>query len=209
MGKCSVLVLTIGMAAAGCVPANAAPILAAQFTSSQASVANSTNASFGFSFTATSAIIIDALAYHTPGAGGGAVRLYNSAGTTLASALVLQSDPTATTGGYTYNVAGITPLTLTAGSTYYIAADVPQNSPIILFAAVGLTTVPGVSYGAGVAQAGFGNPLSDVLNQPNSYFTANFEVASATPEPASFGLIGLAGSALLLYRRRQTRYPAR
>ena len=204
MNKVSVLTLTLGMAAAGCVPANAAPILAAQFTSSQQSVANGTNASFGFSFTATSAVIIDALAYHTPGTGGGAVRLYNSAGTTLASALVLQSDPTATTGGYTYNMAAITPLALTAGSTYFIAADVPASTSIVLFAAVGLTTAPGISFGAGVAQAGFGNPLSDVLNQPNSYFTANFEVASATPEPASFGLLGIAGTALLFCRGRQT-----
>ena len=205
MCKFSVLALALGMAAVGSLPANAAPILAAQFTTSQQSVANGVNASFGFSFTTTSAIIIDALAYHTPGAGGGAVRLYNSAGTTLASALVFQSDPTATTGGYTYNVAGITPLALAAGSTYYIAADVPQSTPIVLFAAVGLTTAPGISYGAGVAQAGFGNPLSDVLNQPNSYFTANFEVASSAPEPASFGLIGLAGPVLLLYRRRRMR----
>src|SRR3954467_525899 len=126
MLKFPVLAVALGMAGVGCLPANAAPILAAQFTSSQASVAH-IDATFGFSFTTTSAIIIDALAYHTPGAGGGAVRLYNSAGTTLASALVLPSGPTATTGGYTYNLAPISLLTLAAGSTYFVAADVPSN----------------------------------------------------------------------------------
>jgi len=95
--------------------------LAIQFSSAQQTHGGGP-ASAGFSFTTTQAVSVASLDYISPGLGaGGAVRLYDPSGTTLASATVLGTDPTESTGGFTHEVHALaTPLALAASTTYFI-----------------------------------------------------------------------------------------
>jgi hypothetical protein len=181
--------------------------LAVQFSGADASGSGSP-ASIGFSFTTNSAVDVTALDFLTPGALGGDVRLYNAAGTTLASATVLATDPTESTGGFTYNVHAIAPLELAANTTYYVAGDIPAETENVPVRATGLTTAPAITYGAGVLQfPAFGNPTTDqdgaVFNP--AYFTVNFDLspALATPEPATIVPASIAGLIGLGYARRR------
>jgi hypothetical protein len=186
--------------------------LALTFTRASSST-NSFNDTFGFSFTTTSAVTVAALDYILPGANGGDVRLYNAAGTTLASATVLSTDPTESTGGFTYNVHTLSlPLALDAKTTYYVAGDLTGGHDNIPIFAQGVTTVTGISYGGGVLQIGsFGNPTTDanVGSLNPAYFTVNFDLGTSvvsTPEPSTIALaISAIPVGLAVWARRRKR----
>ena len=209
MRRCGLAVAALGLMAGGAGRAEAA--LALQFTSALPASNSGTNVTAGFSFTTGAAVTVASLDYILPGASGGAVRLYNAAGTTLASAKVLSTDPTESTGGFTYNVHTLAvPLALAANTTYYVAGDLPGGHNNIPIFATGVTTVPGITYGAGVIQyPSFGNPTTDqdggVFNP--AYFSVNFDLgtAAAAPEPSTLVPASIAGLIGLGYARRRRR----
>ena len=116
------------------------------------------------------------------------VRIYDGSGNVLASTTVLTTDPIVGSSQLFYSQA-ITPVTLSANTTYYIAEDGAQNA---YYGASGKTTDPSISYGTGVSATSAGaTPTSDAIGLgTNSYFGPNFEVASV-PEPSSMILLGL------------------
>lgn len=184
--------------------------LALTFTSAT-STGNIGDLTVGFSFTTTLAVNVAALDYILPGANGGNVRLYNAAGTTLASATVLATDPTESTGGFSYSVHALSsPLALAANTTYYVAGDIPDNHNNIPILATGVTTVPGITYGGGVLSSS-GNPTTDAFGgglNP-AYFSVNFDLGpavTAAPEPSTIALALSAvpvGIGVWLRRRRR------
>jgi hypothetical protein len=118
--------------------------------------------SVGWSFTTNQAITVYALDVFDPSLLGTSVRLYNSSGTTLASASLSYADPTEGSP-FPFYYSPITPVTLAAGQTYYVAQDSNGADPALLnIFAGGLTTDPAITYGAGVLGHGLGqNPTSD------------------------------------------------
>ena len=183
--------LMIGLLTAG--QAEAAMVV--QFSS--ANLGEFGSGTLGFSFTTSSAVTLADLDYLGPGASGGAVRLYNAAGTTLASATVLATDPTESTGGFTYNVHALAaPLVLAADRTYFVAGDLGGTLPPV--DVQGLTVAGGITYNGGVFSTTVGtNPTTDTLGgifNP-AYFLVDFDLAptAAVPEPSSLALCGIAG----------------
>ena len=177
--------------------------LALEFTpGSTASIG--ANASVGWSFTTKTAISITALDAFNVAAAGSPVRLYNSGGSTLASATVLNTDPTvgAPTSFFSH---AISPVPLAAG-TYFIAEDIVSSIPFQASAS-GLTTDAAITYGAGVSAVGFGlKPTTDFFGSPLNpgYFGPNFNFV-AVPEPSSLILCGL-GLVGLVYVARRKQY---
>jgi hypothetical protein len=173
--------------------------------------------SMGFAFTTNESIVIDALAdVLVPSQrSSGQVRLYDGTQTVLAETTVTTSDPHpysvpyGTTGeSLSLYVAAITPITLTANTTYYIAADVPSDFAFIS-ALVGITTDPTITYDHGVSVLGTGNnPLTDSGGPPPGYLGPDFIIAgAAVPEPSSLVLasIAVAGVTISQARRRKPR----
>lgn len=109
------LFLVLGSA----LPARAGYVSAVNFTNGTIEPTG-TYVSAGFSFTTNQTVTIDALADFSPLATGSDVRLDNSAGTTLATATVLSSDPS----DGTFEFHSITPIILSSRTTCYIAADI-------------------------------------------------------------------------------------
>jgi PEP-CTERM motif len=180
-------------------PANAGFVSAVTFTGGTISPTGAL-VSAGFSFKTNQSVTIDALADFSPLSTGSNVRLYNGQGTVLASATIFSSDPT----DGTFYFHAITPITLSASSTYYIAADVVTGQ-LAEYSVTGLTTNPGISFGAAVETDGLGNnPTSDLQGGAFNpgYFGPSFEIrASAVPEPSGFALLGIGIIALLKYGR--------
>jgi hypothetical protein len=180
-----------------------AGVLALEFASGGLSSIGG-NASVGWSFTTNTAISITALdAWNVAGAAGSPVRLYNSGGTTLASATVLNTDPAigAPTSFFSH---AINPVPLAAG-TYYIAEDIVISTPFQASVS-GLTTNPAITYGAGVSAVGFGlKPTTDFFATPQNpgYFGPNFNFVTV-PEPSTIalGIAGLAGFSLVAVRKK-------
>ncbi|HEY1686685.1 MAG TPA: DUF4082 domain-containing protein [Tepidisphaeraceae bacterium] len=79
----------------------------------------------GWSFTTNQPITIDALDVYSDNMinVAGEVRLYNSVGTTLASAIVTTSDPSEGSP-FTFYSHPITPVNLAADQTYFVAEDI-------------------------------------------------------------------------------------
>lgn len=162
----------------------------------------------GFSFTTTSALEVTSLAYFFPQGAGGAVRIFDQTGMTLASTVVLATDPTVATGNVTYNVRALNaPLSLAANALYYIVGDVPRSLTLSVLprSASGVTIAPGVTYGSAVAGIGYGNPTTDFSfgNLNPGAFNVNFEATPviAVPEASPWivwtvgGLIGVIATA--------------
>lgn len=185
----------------GMAPAFASPVF--QFTSTQTSL-TSIDASFGYSFTVSTPQTVTALDVFGASAQGNTVRIYNQSGT-IVSAVVSSADPTVTVGASVFFMQAITPTLLEAG-IYFIVADIPAFDPIINFNAVNLaSTVPGITFGAGVSQGGFGNPTTNVVSADGatSFLTPNFEVA--VPEPVSLAMLGMGVAGIAATRRRRAR----
>jgi hypothetical protein len=206
-----VLTALVGLLAAA--PANAGPILGTLTPSPGPGnvILNETGdtISLGWSFTTgPSAVRVSALdAFFLNGQTSAGVRLYDASAATLASATVTTSDPTET-NGLTWNSHLITPITLSANTTYYIAEDIALHSEAYI-----QTTTPtmglGMTYGGGVSAFLSTNPTSDQLfsgaYEP-SFFGPNFDataVATAAPEPASLTLLGLGVAGLAGYGWRR------
>jgi hypothetical protein len=168
----------------------------------------------GWSFTtgssAVSVTALDAFLLLGTGQPAAQVRLYNGSGTTLASATVSVLDTTET-NGLTWYTQAITPVTLAANTTYYLAQDMDASSPFRGFTSTPTMTL-GMTYVGGVSAGAFGvNPTLDEFSggaENPSYFGPNFDavaVTSSTPEPSSLALIGAAAASFAGYfgfRRR-------
>ena len=186
---------TVVLSLCSTTPATAGYVSAVNFTGGTISPTGAL-VSAGFSFTTNQSVTIDALADFHALATGSNVRLYNSQGTVLASATVFSTDPT----DGPFNFHGITPVTLAASTTYYIAADTVIGQ-LGEYSVTGLTTNLAISFGVGVEAFGLGNkPTSDIQGGANNpgYFGPSFEI-SAVPEPSGFALLGIGTIALLKY----------
>jgi hypothetical protein len=120
------------------------------------------DASAGSSFSTNDPVSVTALDAFDPTGSDGQVRLYNGVGTVLASATVTTSDPQEGWPIPFYSQP-ITPVSLAAGETYYIAEDFAPSTTAYLLAS-GLTTDPEITYGGAVLALGQGqNPTTGFL----------------------------------------------
>jgi hypothetical protein len=181
------------------------PVL--EFSNSSTLDTFSPDASVGWSFTTNQAITVTALDVFDP-SGTGNVRLYNAAGTTLASVTLTAADAQEGTPTLFFTRA-ITPITLLAYTTYYIAQDeVESTTSLFHNINVGdLLVNPLITYGAEVAALGLGqNPTADVAagSFNSAFFGPNFDAQPAqVPEPASLALVGMGIAGLAILRRRK------
>mgnify|MGYP000741466425 CR=1 FL=1 len=184
--------------------AQAAPILSTSGGSPFGGAARTIGWKFTTGSSALSVTHLDAL--FNNGVTSTNVRMYNSAQTILASATVTTSDPTVT-AGLTWRSHAITPVTLAANTTYFIASDQPSNLNSFV-----LTSTPtmslGVLYQGGINSLGTGGlPLTDAFGSGalgNSYFGPNFEAVTTTiPEPATLSVLLSAPGAVMLRRGRR------
>jgi hypothetical protein len=169
-------------------------------------------ASAGWSFITNEAVKVTALdAFDPTGTGAGGVRLYTASGTVLASAKVTTSDPKQGSPISFYSAA-ITPVSLKADMTYYIAEDLGSTTTAN-GNVTGLMTVSAIKYGSEVAAAGQGmDPTTDATMGMFSpgIFGPNFDIAAvgaSVPEPGSFALLGIGLLGLLggmIRQRRQS-----
>jgi len=173
----------------------------------------------GWTFTTNEAITVTALDAWNPDPDGTTVRIYsiipgdfiNGGGslTDVASAVVTPSDPEE--GSPTeFNSHSIAPVTLHANAgtdeRYYIVEFVGPNMSVRTTTSYSAVIAdPSINYGWPVSGIG-GYPTDDINVGAfgPGYFGPNFEIAPATPEPAS--MLTLAGGlALLAFFRRKTR----
>ncbi len=191
--------VSLGLAAS----ANASPALS--FTASKNSVLNSQqDFTVGWAFrTTTSSVIVVALGAFSLGQAGQEVRLYQGDGTVLASALVMSSD--AQEGSPPFYSHSITPVTLAADTTYYIAQDLPQGVNAWLSVDSPVSTDPAITYLSSVGGQGMGGkPLVDELFDGNldpAYFGPNLDIV--LPEPAGMLAFGAGFIGLTVVRRRR------
>jgi hypothetical protein len=141
----------------------------------------------GWSFTVgpTSISVLALDYYSAPAATGVAnVRLYTAGGTVLASASVVSSDPTIGNASYLFNSHAISAVSLSANTTYYIAADIPVGQSYASHATV-TQVAPEITYVGGLTSLGLGGkPTSDLFNLlPQSYFGPSFEFVANTGGP--------------------------
>ncbi|HEY1214928.1 MAG TPA: DUF4082 domain-containing protein [Bryobacteraceae bacterium] len=165
----------------------------------------------GFVFTANSSFEVDSLGwFDATGQGFSSehtVGLFDSAGTLLTSVTLSAGTGDSSNGGFRYH--SITPITLTAGNEYTLAGTSggPMDSWTINDFVNNFTVNSAFTIGPNAARFSYGAELVD----PDSHFSdylvysgpnlAGQELISATPEPASFLLVALAGCTLLVSRQ--------
>jgi hypothetical protein len=189
-------------------PGRAEPVLEFNASSSLDPIAGADTSS-GWSFTTHQAITVVALdAYDATGDGANNVRLYDGSGHVLAQATVTNSNPTEGSPVLFHTVA-ITPVTLLANTTYYIAEDTINNTTKLYYNGTGLTTDPSITYNGSVIAIGTGqtptsNPYFGTSKDP-SEFGPNFDIRSggAIPEPSTVVLTAIGGLIGLGYRWRR------
>lgn len=134
------------------------------------------------------------------------VGLWNSSGTLLASETIDENIISFNQSRY----ESITPVALTAGQTYYLAAFSPSGEFQALTLSPNLTPPDGMAIMSPDIQLGMvANEDGGVFQFPDTVqgpadsaiIAANFEFAVA-PEPASFAIVGAGLSVLLAARRR-------
>jgi hypothetical protein len=139
------------------------------------------------------------------------VRLYDGGGNILASATLNTGDAQEGSPIPFYTQA-ITPVSLAAGQTYYIAQDTQDSTTEFYGSTDGPSTSPLITYGSGVS--GFNNgstPTSDNFGGQvyPSYFGPNFDASPATavttPEPATLASALTATAFGLAYAWRRKR----
>ncbi|HSU30713.1 MAG TPA: DUF4082 domain-containing protein [Bryobacteraceae bacterium] len=171
-------------------------------------------ATLGFVFTANSSFQVDSLGwFDATGEGFSSqhtIGLFDSAGTLLASTTLSTSTSDTIDGGFRYH--SIAPITLTAGSEYTLAGTSggPMDSWTVNDLVNDFAVNPAFTIGPNAARFSYGTELVD----PDSHFSDYLvysgpnlegqELISATPEPASFLLVAIAASILLISRQLRT-----
>jgi hypothetical protein len=160
------------------------------------------NGTIGWEFTTNEAMTVTALdAFST--LGNGRVYIYNSAGQVLTSANVLSTDPTEGIGVQFFSQS-ISPVTLAAGTEYFIAEDIFARSTGFFVNATGLATNPAITFDTEIISGTLDStPTTDAFGggyNPGA-FGPNFDIAQV-PEPSSAAVFGAGLAALVAWRRR-------
>jgi hypothetical protein len=211
--RCLVLAAAVGALAGGVARAD----LVLEFNTGIAALSAGDD-TFGWKFTTNQAIIVTALDVFDPTGsvevvpGTGNVRLYNGSGTILAHATVTASDPLEGSP-VPFHSHAITPVTLAANQTYYIAQGIRANTTQFYVRTSTPTTSPLITYNGEVAtSSGIGmsaTPTSDAFGGGLSpgIFGPNFDAVAAqvVPEPSTMLQAAIASLLGLGYawRRRQ------
>jgi hypothetical protein len=173
------------------------------------------NRSLGWTFQPQTDIDVTALGafdYIVPATGVLDVGLWDASGTLLASGTVSAASTSINQSLY----QSITPVMLTAGQTYYLAAYSPAES--FPFYVVGpdanpsdgnATMSPEIQLGAAAytPDAGFAFPSTTEGSSGDAIIAPNFQF-EAVPEPSIFCLLGSGTIILMAVRRRQIKSPA-
>jgi hypothetical protein len=171
--------------------------------------ASSTDRMLGWIFTANQSIDVTKLGVWDAGADGllasHTVGIWNSSGGLLGSTTVLSgvASPSAgaTIQGGIFRYQPVTAIHLNAGSQYVVAGLFNDNDEFI-FEATSVTAVPQITYITerfSANSSGFVFP-TDTGGRPGLFGT-NFAFG-AVPEPATFGLVGIALAMSMSVRRR-------
>jgi hypothetical protein len=177
-------------------------------------ISSSVNRSFGWTFQPLTDIDVTALGafdYIVPATGVVDVGLWDATGTLLASGTVSAASTSVNQSLY----ESITPVMLTAGQTYYLAA---YSAASFQFYDAGpdanpsygnVTMSPEIQLGviAYTPNAGFAFPSTTEGSHDDAIIAPNFQF-DVVPEPSTVCLLGGGSIILLTMRRRRIRSPA-